>query len=110
MGVMNEVCLECSLDTYVAHVELISGIGARGKVVVVRWTRRRCGMQTLTGHCHADLTWNGCSTESRLVFAILHTAEMSYHVITTRRTSRMNTGRPSRACSESSRMALCESS
>lgn len=93
--------------TYIADIKLIAGVRVAEEVVGRRTRWRRC-VQSLPGHRHTDLTWNGRCTESGFVFAVLETAhKKSLHVIcpTILRTSRMNTGRPSKDCSESSRIA-----
>jgi hypothetical protein len=67
-------------------------------------------MQTLPCHSHSNLAWDRRSAEARLVLPVLF---CSVGIAPTRqgsRTSRINTGRPSMATSESSRMARCASS
>ena len=59
--------------TYVSNIKLVSWVVGvvLAKEVVRSRTRRRSGMEALTCHSHANLTWDrGCS-KSRFVFTVL---------------------------------------
>ena len=64
--------------TYVADIKLIPRVGSSIEEVVRGGTRWRSGMQALTCHGHANLTWDRCSAETRLVLAILEKAQRQY--------------------------------